>query len=227
MSFCPTPMIAASLTIPNGMQAADGQPALKRPRAETTHECCGTQEEAAAALPFEHSLTPAGASVARLATELTAALRLLDRGPAPQSDMCAGFFSARLPDSPSLFVSGPTHGTFWREVTPDAFGVFPAKIGESKPHRERVCGQGPLPNYPSTAVPAAIYSHCPDIHAVVHAHPKSMMALSALSKERANILPISEPSFSASATSFTERLEPHCRRVYPRAYPILPFVDSF
>jgi len=133
--------------------------------------------------------------VAQLATELTAALRLLDRGPASQSDMCAGFFSARVPEAPGMFVSGPTHGTHWREVTTAAFGVFGAKLGDAKPHRERLCGWGPLPNYPSTAVPAAVYSHCPGVHAVVHAHPRSMMALSALSKARASILPISEPSF--------------------------------
>jgi len=56
-------------------------------------------------------------------------------------------------------------------------------------------GEGPLPNYPSTAVPAAIYAACPEVNAIVHAHPRSMMVLSALDKERREVLPISEPSF--------------------------------
>jgi len=140
-------------------------------------------------------LPPAAASVGRLATKLTAALRLLDRGVAPQSDLCAGFFSARLPEAPGHFVTGPTHGTFWREATPDSFGVFAAQVGDDRPHRSRLVGEGALPNYPSTAVPAAVYRACPNIHAIVHAHPRSMMALSALDDARRAVLPMSEPSF--------------------------------
>ena len=124
--------------------------------------------------------------VASLAVELTAGLRLLERG--GQDDLCAGFFSARHPRDPDLFLA-PSHGTFWREATPATYGVF------SSATRERVSGDGPMPNFPSTAVSAAIYAACPEINAIVHAHPSSIMSLTAADGDAGTILPISEPSF--------------------------------
>jgi len=184
--------------LPASKRARTAEPASRAPChvAPGDGTCCSS---------MPHQTTTLGAppgpaaKVGQLATKLTAALRLLDRGAAPQSDLCAGFFAARLTDTahgaPPLFVSGPTHGTFWREATPSTFGVFRATIGADTPHRCRVVGDGPLPNYPSTAVPAAVFAACPHINAIVHAHPRSMMALSALDSARSQILPMSEPSF--------------------------------
>jgi ribulose-5-phosphate 4-epimerase/fuculose-1-phosphate aldolase len=121
-----------------------------------------------------------------VAVELTAGLRLLDQG--GQADLCAGFFSARHPDNPDFFLA-PSHGTFWAEADPSIYGVYSCKT------RERVAGNGPMPNFPSTAVSAAIYSAFPDVNAVVHAHPESVMAVSAADGPKGTILPISEPSF--------------------------------
>ena len=111
--------------------------------------------------------------------------------------------------------------------------------GCSAENRERVDGgNGPLPNFPSTAVSAAIYSSFPEVRhrcprqsaaifeppaasaaatsagpghapalaltstsvllqigAIIHAHPASIMAVSAADAEAGTILPISEPSF--------------------------------
>ena len=47
-------------------------------------------------------------------------------------------------ERPELFLA-PRHGTHWCEATPDAFGVYDTA-------RERVAGEGPMPNFPSTAV---------------------------------------------------------------------------
>ena len=66
-----------------------------------------------------HSST--AGSVGHVATELTAGLRLLDKG--GQADLCAGFFSARHPADPGLFLA-PSHGTFWKEATPSIYGVY-------------------------------------------------------------------------------------------------------
>jgi len=220
MSFQPERMVAAPLggddwrgsgdadvDVPACNQAAAAShPAAKRARVDhsadtTPYPVLNGGGVCAAAVPTAPPAATSGdsATVGLLATKLTAALRLLDRGPASQSDMCAGFFAGRVSDAthdaPALFVSGPTHGTFWREATPDAFGVFRASLGPERPHRERVAGWGPLPNYPSTAVPAAVFAACPHIHAIVHAHPRSMMTLSALDDARSQVLPMSEPSF--------------------------------
>ena len=128
---------------------------------------------------------------AALAVDLAAGLRLLDRG--GHSDLCAGFFSARHPSHPELFLT-PSHGTHWSEVTPATFGVYSVATGE------RVAGEGPLASAPSAAVPAAIYRARPEVQSVVHAHPASVMSLAGLPTGQANgsanpILPVSEPSF--------------------------------
>jgi len=65
----------------------------------------------------------------------------------------------------------------------------------------RLAGTGRMPNFPATAVSAAVYSAFPEINAIVHAHPTSVMALTAGIGPRATVLPISEPSFM-----FYERL---------------------
>jgi ribulose-5-phosphate 4-epimerase/fuculose-1-phosphate aldolase len=128
----------------------------------------------------------AQAGLDELTLDLTAGLRLLDRG--GQSDLCAGFFSARHPTRPDLFLA-PSHGTFWAEADPTIYGLYSADTCE------RVAGEGPMPNFPSTAVSAAIYSAYPEVNAIVHAHPESVMALSAADGPAGTVLPISEPSF--------------------------------
>jgi taurine dioxygenase len=142
-----------------------------------------------------------GQQVADLATELTAGIRLLHQG--KQSDLCAGFFSARVlldndddDDDESGYYLAPSHGIHWNEMTPKDFGVY--QYGSTG--STRVAGQGRLPNFPTTAVPAAIYQACPEINAIVHAHPRSVMALCALLGQPDDnnnnvVLPISEPSF--------------------------------
>ena len=143
--------------------------------------------ERAADEPPRTPLTAHAAAVAELATQLAAGLRLLARG--GQADLCAGFFAARHPARAELFLA-PSHGIHWNEATPDAFGVYRAA------DRGRVAGAGPMPNYPSTAVSAAIFAALPDVHAIVHAHPRSMMALAALDPDAGGrVLPMSEPSF--------------------------------
>lgn len=133
-------------------------------------------------------------SVYDVALNLTAGLRLLEKG--GQADLCAGFFSARHPENAGLFLA-PSHGTFWGEADPTIYGVYSCET------RERVAGDGPMPNFPSTAVSAAIYSAFPDVNAVIHAHPDSVMALSAADGPTGTILPISEPSFM-----FYQRVQP-------------------
>ena len=159
-----------------------------------------------ATVALSPSLGRDAAAAAHAATQLTAGLRLLARG--GQADLCAGFFSARHPHRPDLFLA-PSHGTHWHEATPSAFGVFrtsrraaaPAQAGEAAGCggglHERIAGEGPMPNFPSTAVSAAIYAAMPEVNAIVHAHPRSMMALAALdaSTGHGKVLPMSEPSF--------------------------------
>jgi ribulose-5-phosphate 4-epimerase/fuculose-1-phosphate aldolase len=136
---------------------------------------------------------PSAKAVADLAVELTAGLRLLEQG--GQADLCAGFFSARHPHDPTLFLA-PRHGMFWKEATPDVYGVFSCATGRyATGDGVRVCGDGPMPNFPSTAVSAAIYAAYPEINAIVHAHPASIMSLSAGDGPLGTILPMSEPSF--------------------------------
>jgi taurine dioxygenase len=151
-------------------------------------------------------LCPAAQEVAHLATQLAAALRLLARG--GQADLCAGFVSARLllrtlSSHPMLFLA-PSHGTHWTEAVPNTFGVFrtstPTTTTTGKDNgcsrvSKRLAGQGPLPNFPSTAVSAAIYAALPEVHAIVHAHATTLMSLAALGGDAGTILPISEPSF--------------------------------
>ena len=136
---------------------------------------------------------PSAKAVADLAVELTAGLRLLEQG--GQADLCAGFFSARHPHDPTLFLA-PRHGMFWKESTPDMYGVYSCATGRyANGDGARVCGDGPMPNFPSTEVSAALYNAYPSINAVVHAHPASIMSLSAADGQLGTILPMSEPSF--------------------------------
>ena len=123
----------------------------------------------------------AGEAAAALAVKLAAGLRLLDRD--GQSDLCAGFMSGRHPLDASKFLT-PSHGTHWHEATPDAFAVYDG--------RAQLVG-GRAPNYPSFAVPAAVYAARPDVRAIVHAHPKAVMTLCGLDEPA--VLPLSEPSF--------------------------------
>lgn len=99
-----------------------------------------------------------------------------------QGDLCAGFFSGRHPTKPDLFLT-PSHGVYWDEATPDDLCVYDGPT--------RLVGRAP-PNFPSAAVPAAVYAARPDVNAIVHAHPEAVMALCALD---VGVLPISEPSF--------------------------------
>ena len=147
----------------------------------------GCEEKKEGLCPIESMkpvpLSKLGERVADLATELTAGIHLLHQG--QQSDLCAGFLSARLHDD--LYLS-PSHGVHWNEVTPSTFGVYRGNT--------RLAGEGRLPNFPTTAVPAAIYREFPEIQAIVHAHPRSVMALAALDdNDVGKVLPISEPSF--------------------------------
>ena len=128
----------------------------------------------------------AATAASDVALDLTAGLRLLEQG--GQADLCAGFFSARHPHYPELFLA-PSHGTVWSEADPTIYGVYSSRT------RQRIAGEGPLPNFPSTAVSAAIYSSYPEVNAIVHAHPRSVMALSAVDGPAGTILPLSEPSF--------------------------------
>lgn len=163
---------------------------------ETTKE----KHETAPCVP---ALSPSASEVAQLATQLAAGLRLLSKG--NQSDLCAGFFSARLSTEPTLFLA-PSHGTHWSIVIPNTFGVFRTSRHQSTMAsssdamscdalHERIAGKAPMPNFPSTAVSAVIYAAFPEVNAIVHAHPRSMMALVALDSSIGKVLPISEPSF--------------------------------
>mmetsp|Transcript_55510 Transcript_55510/g.154684 ORF Transcript_55510/g.154684 Transcript_55510/m.154684 type:complete len:321 (-) Transcript_55510:84-1046(-) len=144
-------------------------------------------------------------NVAEAALHLTAGLRLLDQG--GQSDLCAGFFSARHPDRPDLFLA-PSHGAYWREATPSIFGIYSCKS------RERLAGYGRLPNFPGLAVSAAIYSAFPEVNAVIHAHPSSVMAVAAADGPAGTILPMSESSFM-----FYERVKSlECNFFFDDAY---------
>jgi ribulose-5-phosphate 4-epimerase/fuculose-1-phosphate aldolase len=136
--------------------------------------------------------TAVAATVAELAVELTAGLRLLEQG--GQADLCAGFFSARHPDDPTMFLA-PAHGHFWEEAKPEMYGVFKCGSGRFAADGEKLAGEGPMPNFPSTAVSAAIYAAYPEINAIVHAHPESIMSLTAADGPAGSILPMSEPSF--------------------------------
>ena len=69
--------------------------------------------------------------VKALAVSLTAGLRLLEQG--GQADLAAGFFSARHPVHRDLFLA-PSHGVFWKEMTPDAFGVYLVSDGSRSQH---------------------------------------------------------------------------------------------
>lgn len=125
-------------------------------------------------------------NVAEVALHLTAGLRLLDLD--GQSDLCAGFFSARHPTRSDLFLA-PSHGAYWKEATPAIFGVYSCKT------RERLAGEGRFPNFPGLAVSAAIYSAFPEVNAIIHAHPSSVMAVAAADGPAGTILPMSESSF--------------------------------